>query len=118
MDHCSLMLILENLLGLKSKQVDVTAAFIHATLIEDEKSCVKMPLGFKQHGYKECSRFFVSRKISLACIKVLMPSGNTSLRKLVAVAFLKLHLTTASLSVEWSLSSAMLMKVMKRILLS
>ncbi len=45
-----LMLILENLLGLKSKQADVTATFFHATLGEDEKVYVEMPLGFKQHG--------------------------------------------------------------------
>ena len=45
-----LMLILENLLGLKSKQADVTAAFLHATLEEDEKVYVEMPLGFKQRG--------------------------------------------------------------------
>ena len=45
-----LMLILENLLGLKSKQADVTAAFLHATLGEDEKVYVEMPLGFKQRG--------------------------------------------------------------------
>ncbi len=45
-----LMLILENLLGLKSKQVDFTAAILHATLEEVEKVYVEMPLGFKQHG--------------------------------------------------------------------
>ncbi len=44
------MLILENLLGLKSKQAGVTAAFLHAILGEDEKVYVEMPLGFKQHG--------------------------------------------------------------------
>ncbi len=45
-----LMLILENLLGLKSKQVDVTAAFLHATLEESEKVYMEKPLGFKQRG--------------------------------------------------------------------
>ncbi len=44
-----LMLIIENLLSLKSKQVDVATAFLHATLGEDEKVYVEMPLGFKQH---------------------------------------------------------------------
>ncbi|KAL7459413.1 hypothetical protein ACHAXS_000447 [Conticribra weissflogii] len=43
------MLILENLLGLKSKQVEDTTAFLHATLEEDEKVYVEMPTGFKQH---------------------------------------------------------------------
>ncbi len=44
------MLISENLLGLKSKQAYVTAAFLHATLGEDEKVYVEMLLGFKQRG--------------------------------------------------------------------
>ncbi len=42
------MLILEILLGLKSKQGDVTSVFLHATLGRAEKIYVKMPLGFKQ----------------------------------------------------------------------
>ncbi len=41
-----LMLILEVLLGLKSKQGDVTCAFLHADLAPDETVCVDMPLGF------------------------------------------------------------------------
>ncbi|KAL7465925.1 hypothetical protein ACHAXS_006230 [Conticribra weissflogii] len=46
-----LMLILEVLLGLKSKQGDVTAAFLHADIPEDgEKVYVKMPLGFEKSG--------------------------------------------------------------------
>ncbi len=56
-----LMLILENLLGLKSNQADVTAAFLHATLGEDEKVYVEMPLGFKQ-----CSS---NRKYKVLCLK-------------------------------------------------
>ncbi len=44
-----LLLILEILLNLKSKQGDVTAAFLHAPL-EDEKVFVEMPLGFKEPG--------------------------------------------------------------------
>ncbi len=44
------MLILQNLLGLKPKQANVAAAISHATLGEDEKVYVEMPLGFKQHG--------------------------------------------------------------------
>ncbi len=43
-----LMLIVENLLGMKSKQVNVTATFIHATFGKDEKVYVDMCLGFKQ----------------------------------------------------------------------
>jgi hypothetical protein len=45
-----LMLILEILLDLKSKQGDVTAAFLHGELGEDEKVYVKMPLGFRKAG--------------------------------------------------------------------
>jgi hypothetical protein len=45
-----LMLILEILLQLKSKQGDVTAAFLHADLDEKEKVYVEMPLGFRQKG--------------------------------------------------------------------
>ena len=45
-----MMLILEILLNLKSKQGDVTAAFLHAKLGEDEKVYVEMPLGFRKQG--------------------------------------------------------------------
>jgi hypothetical protein len=41
-----LMFILEVLLGLKSKQGDVTCAFLHADLEPDEMVYVAMPLGF------------------------------------------------------------------------
>ncbi len=40
------MFILEVLLGLKSKQEDVTCAFLHADLAPDETVYVDMPLGF------------------------------------------------------------------------
>ena len=45
-----LMLILEVLLGLKSKQGDVTAAFLHADLEEGENVFVDMPKGFEQYS--------------------------------------------------------------------
>ena len=45
-----LMLILEVLLGLKSKQGDVTAAFLHADLGKDEEVYVRMPRGFEKKG--------------------------------------------------------------------
>ena len=41
-----LMFILEVLLGLKSKQGDVTCAFLHANLASDKTVYVDMPLGF------------------------------------------------------------------------
>jgi hypothetical protein len=45
-----LMLILEVMLDLKSKQGDVTAAFLHADLNKDEEVYVAMPKGFEQKG--------------------------------------------------------------------
>ncbi len=45
-----LMLILDNLLGPKSKHFDDTAAFLHASLGENEKVYLDMPLGFMRHG--------------------------------------------------------------------
>jgi hypothetical protein len=45
-----LMLILEVLLDLTSKQGDVTAAFLHGELGDNEKVYVEMPLGFRQKG--------------------------------------------------------------------
>jgi hypothetical protein len=45
-----LMLILEILLGLKSKQGDVTCAFLHADLKPGENVYVDMPLGFAQYS--------------------------------------------------------------------
>ena len=41
-----LMLILEVLLGLKSKKDDVTTEFIHAAIPENENIYVEMPIGF------------------------------------------------------------------------
>ena len=51
------MFILEILLGLKSKQGDVTCAFLHADLEPGENVYVDMPLGFAQYlkdGTKKC----------------------------------------------------------------
>jgi len=45
-----LLLILEVLLGLKSKQGDITATFLHANVPEDEEIYVEMPLGFEKKG--------------------------------------------------------------------
>ena len=45
-----LMLILECVLDLKSKQGDVTCAFLHAELPPEEKVYLEMPRGFKQYG--------------------------------------------------------------------
>ncbi len=56
-----LMLILENPLGLKSKQADVTAAFLHVTRGENEKVYVEIPLGLKQH--------YSNGKFKVICLK-------------------------------------------------
>jgi len=45
-----LLLILEVFLELKSKQGDVTAAFLHADLEEGENVYVEMPTGFRKQG--------------------------------------------------------------------
>eukprot|EP00804_Cyclotella_cryptica_P025289 CCRYP_010373-RB/>CCRYP_010373-RB protein AED:0.34 eAED:0.34 QI:0/-1/0/1/-1/0/1/0/497 len=45
-----LMLILEVLLKLKSKQGDITAAFVHADVEEGENIYVEMPRGFRKQG--------------------------------------------------------------------
>ena len=45
-----LLLILEVLLKLKSKQGDVTAAFLHGELEEGKKNFVAMPTGFRKPG--------------------------------------------------------------------
>jgi hypothetical protein len=45
-----LMFILEILLGLKSMQGDVTYAFLHTDLKENETVYIDMPMGFAQYG--------------------------------------------------------------------
>ena len=47
-----MMLILECLLGLKSKQGDISCAFLHAELGPTERIYVEMPRGFKQYDSK------------------------------------------------------------------
>ncbi len=47
------MFVLEVLLGLKSLQGDITCAFLHADLEENEKVYVDMPLGFSQYDKNE-----------------------------------------------------------------
>ena len=45
-----LLLILSCIMGLETKQVDYTAAFIHAPLSEDEEVYVEQPRGFSEPG--------------------------------------------------------------------
>jgi hypothetical protein len=42
------MLILSQVMGLATKQVDYTAAFVHAPI--DKNVYVEMPQGFAEHG--------------------------------------------------------------------
>ncbi len=100
----SLVIFLENLLGLKSKQAKVIAAFLHASLQEDEKVFVRMPLDFNQ---MESLRFFISRKLVMVCINVCVLSGDISQRNLVIVACLKLLLKSSlifDMLMIWSLN--------------
>jgi hypothetical protein len=43
------MLVLECILGLCSKQGDITCAFLHASPGEDEAVYIEMPQGYKQY---------------------------------------------------------------------
>ncbi len=101
------MLFLENLLGLKSKQADVDAAFLNAILQADEKIYVEMPLDFKQH----CS----NRKFEALCLKKTPYCQSPHAvwkyltKNLVAMAYLKLLLTPASPLVKGLLPSVILM---------
>ena len=61
MDDDWLMFILEVLLGLKSKQGDVTCAFLHADLEPDETVYVAMPLSFNTKKKWEASSFEVEK---------------------------------------------------------
>ena len=56
------MLILEVLLGIKSKQGNVTAAFLHVNLGEDEKVFVDMPQGFEVKGNNERNKVLNLKK--------------------------------------------------------
>ena len=59
------MLILEVLLEFKSKQGNITAAFVNCEAPSDEKICIEIPMGFRK---KE--RFFNWRYHCMASDKV------------------------------------------------
>ncbi len=61
-----LILILEILLQLKSKQEDVTATFLHSKLGEYGKLYVKMPIGFRKQG-----KVLKLKRPYMDCIQVL-----------------------------------------------
>jgi hypothetical protein len=58
------MFILEILLGLKSKQGDVTCVFLHVELEPGENVHVDMPLGFSQYS-TDGTRKILKLKITL-----------------------------------------------------
>ena len=57
-----LMIIMEVLLGIKSKQGDVTAYFLHADLGKDEKVFVDMPRGFEAKGKNDKNKVLNLKK--------------------------------------------------------
>jgi hypothetical protein len=69
-----LMLFLEVLLDLKSKQGDVTAAFLHGELGKDEKVYVEMPLGFRKKG--KVLKLLKKTLYELRLDRVQEPFGN------------------------------------------
>ena len=58
-----LMLILECVLDLKSKQGDVTCAFLHAKLPPEEKVYLEMSRGFKQYGKNKHARVLSIKRL-------------------------------------------------------
>ncbi len=72
-----LMFILEIPLGLKSMQGDVTCAFLHADLEENETVYVDMPMGFAQYGKNGKKQCLNSKRHSMGCGKVLERSRST-----------------------------------------
>ncbi len=66
-----LMLILEVLLWLKLKQVDVTAAFLHANLEEGKNFFVDMPNGFEQYAKNDCNKVLKLKKTLYGLCKSL-----------------------------------------------
>ena len=62
------MLILEFLLGLKSKQGDITAAFLNADIPKDEKVYIEIPGGFEQFSKNGCMKC-LKQKMLLYCFR-------------------------------------------------
>ena len=79
-----LMLILECVLDLKSKQGDVTCAFLHAELPPEEKVYLEMPRGFKQYGKNKHAKvlslkrtLYGSKQLPRAFWKYMVKSWNS-----------------------------------------
>jgi hypothetical protein len=73
-----LMFILEVLLGLKSKQGDVTCAFLHADLEPDETVYVAMPLGFNTKSKNGKRQVLKLNKLFMDFVRVPGHFGNIS----------------------------------------
>jgi hypothetical protein len=71
-----LMLIIEVLLGLKSKQGDVTAAFLYSDLEEGENFFVDMPKGFEKYAKNGRKKVLKLKKLSMAFVRVHKHSGS------------------------------------------
>jgi hypothetical protein len=73
-----LMFILEVLLGLKSKQGDVTCPYLHADLVPDETVYVAMPLGFNTKRRNGKHQVFKLNKTRMDFVRVPGHFENTS----------------------------------------
>ena len=72
-----LMFILEVIFGLKSKQGDVTAAFLHDDLVKDEKVFVEMLQGFEIKVINGRTKVLKLFKLYMYYVKSPEPSGST-----------------------------------------
>ena len=73
-----LMLVLECILGLYSKQGDITCAFLRASLGKDEAVYIEMPQGFKQYDKKGKPKVLKLTKHFMVYVNLHAPSGCIS----------------------------------------
>ncbi|KAL7461820.1 hypothetical protein ACHAXS_002219 [Conticribra weissflogii] len=84
-----LLLILKNLIDLKSKQSDVTATNLHSSQEEDEKSMLKYLLVSSSKVPMEMTRFLASRKFLMLgnCSLPEAPFDPCHDQKAIAICF-------------------------------
>ena len=71
-----LMIIIEVLLGFKSKQGNVNTTYTLADIPDNEKVCVEIPIGFEKF-YKNASKKCLNIKIcSMVSVRFHVTSGN------------------------------------------
>ncbi len=104
-----LMLILEKLLDLASKQADVTTAFLHATLGDNEGVYAEMLLSFKQYSSNGMFKFLHLNKTLYGFCKSPHAFWRYLTENFVTVANLKVLLIPVSSLVKRSLPSVILM---------